>query len=56
MATLRNFWNDETGAEALEYAIVVGLIVIGIFAVISSIGTKVLPSGNRLILHSTNSD
>jgi pilus assembly protein Flp/PilA len=46
--TLKNFLNDETGAAALEYALVVGLVVIGIFSVVSSLGTKVLAKWHSL--------
>ncbi len=33
---------DESGAEVLEYALILGLIVVGAIAVIGSFGTKVL--------------
>ena len=36
------FLNDESGAAAIEYALIAGLIVIAAIAVIGSVGTKVL--------------
>jgi len=39
---LRNLWNDERGGEVLEYALIVGLIVVAAIAAITSVGTKVL--------------
>ena len=39
---LRNVWNDERGGEVLEYALIVGLIVVAAIAAITSVGTKVL--------------
>lgn len=35
---LRSLFHDETGATAIEYALIAGLIVIGLVAGISSIG------------------
>ncbi|MDB5298349.1 MAG: Flp/Fap pilin component [Phycisphaerales bacterium] len=34
--------SDETGGEVLEYALIVGLIVVAAIAAITSVGTKVL--------------
>jgi pilus assembly protein Flp/PilA len=39
---------DEQGGEALEYALVAGLIVVAAIAVIGSVGTKVLARWNSL--------
>ncbi len=33
---------DEQGGEVLEYALIVGLIIVGAIAMISSVGTKIL--------------
>jgi Flp pilus assembly pilin Flp len=41
MKTLRSFLSDERGLETVEYAIIAGLIVVGVIVVIKSIGTKV---------------
>ena len=34
--------SDETGGEVLEYALIVGLIIVAAIAAITSVGTKVL--------------
>jgi len=39
---------DETGGEVLEYALIVGLIVVGAIGVITKVGTKVLARWNSL--------
>lgn len=41
MKTLVKFWNDEKGLETVEYAIIAGMIVVGIVATIAGIGTWV---------------
>jgi Flp pilus assembly pilin Flp len=33
---------DETGAEVMEYALVLGLIIVGCIAMVGAYGTKVL--------------
>ena len=33
---------DEQGGEVLEYALIVGLIIVGAIATISTVGTKIL--------------
>ena len=33
---------EEDGGEVLEYALIVGLIIVGAVATISSVGTKIL--------------
>ncbi|MBL7215007.1 MAG: Flp family type IVb pilin [Phycisphaerae bacterium] len=38
MKTLVNFLKDEKGLETVEYAIIAGLIVVGIVTFIASIG------------------
>lgn len=35
-------WQDESGGEVLEYALVAGLIVVATIAIIAKVGTKVL--------------
>ena len=37
-----NLVRDENGGEVLEYALIVGLIVVAAIAAITSVGTKVL--------------
>ncbi|MBN1787400.1 MAG: Flp family type IVb pilin [Sedimentisphaerales bacterium] len=38
---LKRLVNDEKGLETVEYAIIAGLIVVGVIATIASIGTWV---------------
>jgi Flp pilus assembly pilin Flp len=45
---LRRFWNDESGMETVEYAVMAALIVVGVIAVVRSIGGKVLDSFESL--------
>ncbi len=40
--TLKRFLSDERGAEVMEYALILGLIVVGAIAIIGTVGTKVL--------------
>jgi len=46
MKTIANLFaklvTDEQGGEVLEYALIVGLIVVAAIAAITSVGTKVL--------------
>lgn len=37
-----NLWQDESGGEVLEYALIAGLIVVAAIAAITSVGSKVL--------------
>ena len=52
MRTIRNMmaclWQDEQGGEVLEYALIVGLIVVAAIAAITSVGTKVLAKWTSL--------
>ena len=41
MNALRNFLRDERGLETIEYAIIAGLIVSGLVAIVVAIGTWV---------------
>lgn len=41
MNTIKRFISDERGLETVEYAIITGLIVVGIVGTIASIGTWV---------------
>ena len=38
---LKRFIDDENGLETVEYAIIAGLIVVGVIATVASIGTWV---------------
>ena len=40
-AVLKRFIKDEQGLETVEYAIIAGLIVVGVIATVASIGTWV---------------
>ena len=46
MSSIRNVlvhaWRDEQGGEVLEYALIVGLIVVAAIATITTVGTKLL--------------
>ncbi|MEG0976745.1 MAG: Flp family type IVb pilin [Comamonas sp.] len=37
---LKNFWNDEEGATAIEYGLIAGLIAVGIIVAVGGIGEK----------------
>ncbi|WP_312834532.1 Flp family type IVb pilin [Comamonas sp.] len=37
---IKNFWNDEEGATAIEYGLIAGLIAVGLLASLTSIGTE----------------
>ncbi|HUP90324.1 MAG TPA: hypothetical protein VM100_13285 [Longimicrobiales bacterium] len=34
MKSLKNFWNDESGAELTEYSLVIGVVALGVVAVL----------------------
>lgn len=38
MSTIKRFINDEQGLETVEYAIIAGLIVVGVVTAITAIG------------------
>jgi len=40
--TLTKVLTDENGGEVMEYALIMGLIIVAAIAIISSVGTKVL--------------
>ncbi|MHA7601543.1 Flp family type IVb pilin [Alicycliphilus sp. T452] len=35
---IKNFWNDEEGATAIEYGLIAGLIAVAIIVAVSDIG------------------
>ncbi len=41
-ASFHRLWKDETGGETIEYALIMGLIVVTVIAIIGHVGTKVL--------------
>ena len=40
--SMKNLLTDESGGETMEYALVLGLIVVTAIAIIGAVGTKVL--------------
>jgi pilus assembly protein Flp/PilA len=40
-ATITKIWRDETGGEVIEYALILGLILVACIAIIGAVGTKV---------------
>lgn len=42
MRWIKALWLDEQGGETIEYALVLGLIIVTAIAVIGTVGTKVL--------------
>jgi len=41
MALARKFWNDDSGQGLAEYALLLGLIVIGVVVLIQGMGTSI---------------
>jgi Flp pilus assembly pilin Flp len=41
MKTLRKFWKDEAGLEAVEYAVIASLVVIGLVLLIAGFKDKI---------------
>jgi len=46
--TAARLWKDEAGTETLEYALIIGLILIGTIAIITAVGTKALARWSSL--------
>lgn len=38
LTTIRNFWRDETGATAIEYGLIAGLVSVAAIAALSAMG------------------
>ena len=45
---LQRFWNDESGATAIEYGLIAGLIAVVIIGAVSSIGTSLTAKFNTI--------
>lgn len=45
---LARLWNDESGAETMEYALIAGLVIVGVIVVIGQVGTRVLARWNSV--------
>lgn len=41
MKLAKNFWNDESGQGLAEYALLLGLIVVGVVIIIKGMGTHI---------------
>jgi len=37
---IKNFWNDEEGATAIEYGLIAGLVAVAIITVLTALGTN----------------
>jgi pilus assembly protein Flp/PilA len=40
VAAMKRFWNDESGATAVEYGLMVALIAVVIIGVVATLGTN----------------
>ena len=40
LTQIKNFWNDESGATAIEYGLIAGLIAVIIIGALTAIGTS----------------
>jgi pilus assembly protein Flp/PilA len=40
VAAVKRFWNDESGATAVEYALMVALIAVAIIVAVTALGTS----------------
>ena len=38
---IKNFWNDEEGATAIEYGLIAGLIAVVIIGAVTALGTNI---------------
>jgi pilus assembly protein Flp/PilA len=47
MALARKFWNDESGQGLAEYALLLGLIVIGVVVLIQGMGVSIQKIFNK---------
>jgi Flp pilus assembly pilin Flp len=45
---LRNLARDERGGEVIEYALILGLIIVAAIAIIGAVGVKVLARWNSV--------
>lgn len=36
---VKNFWNDEEGATAIEYGLIAGLVAVGLIVALTALGT-----------------
>lgn len=45
---IKNFWNDEEGATAIEYGLIAGLIAVAIITALTAIGTDLTALFTRI--------
>ena len=45
---IKNFWNDEEGATAIEYGLIAGLIAVGIIVGATALGTDLNELFNKI--------
>jgi Flp pilus assembly pilin Flp len=48
IAGIRRFFADQRGGEVIEYALVLGLIIVAAIAIIGAVGTKVVAHWNSV--------
>lgn len=48
MTLINQFWNDRSGATAIEYALIAGLISISLVAIVATAGTSVVDLYTRV--------
>lgn len=46
---VKNFWNDEEGLTAVEYAVAGSLVTVGVVAAFTALGDSVKTAINKLI-------
>jgi pilus assembly protein Flp/PilA len=51
LAFMRKLWNDESGATAVEYGLMVALIAVAIIAAVTFLGGSIGNSFNNAALH-----
>jgi pilus assembly protein Flp/PilA len=47
VAAVKRFWNDESGATAVEYALMVALIAVVIITAVTLLGTNITSRFNQ---------
>ena len=45
---LSSFWRDQTGATAIEYGLIAALIAVCVLAAVTSVGTNLKGTFNRI--------
>ncbi|MGR5350767.1 Flp family type IVb pilin [Vibrio sp. DNB22_19_2] len=46
---VKDFWNDEEGLTAVEYAVAGSLVSVGVIAAFTSLGDAIMTAINKLI-------